>query len=101
MRRITMLAVLALSAVTALALTACGTKTLDDKDLEGKLQTELSKQAGVDPANVKVACPGDQEVKKGHKFDCTLTAPNGDKVKVNVTLTNDDGEFTATVPESQ
>jgi hypothetical protein len=100
MRRIASLAVLATAAVSALALSACGTKTLDDKDLEGKLKTELSKEAGVDPATVKVACPGDQEVKKGRTFNCTLTAPNT-KVKVLVTLTNDNGQFTATVPTNQ
>lgn len=88
-----------LVALTVVALPGCGTKTLDNGDLEGKLRTELSQQAGVDPADVSVSCPEDQEVKKGRKFTCELTAPNGDKVKVFVTLTNDSGSFTATVPE--
>lgn len=38
---------------------------------------------------------------EGAKFDCTLTAPNGDEVRVEVTLTNDDGAFEAVVPPQQ
>jgi hypothetical protein len=101
MRRIIVLAALAAGVFAALALSACGTKTFKNSDLENKLRTELSQQAGVDPAKVKVSCPGGQEVKKGHKFTCTLTAPNGQKVKVFVTATNDSGNFTATVPSTQ
>lgn len=48
-----------------------------------------------------VACPDDIEAEEGKEFDCTLTAPNGDEVRVNVTLTNDDGGFEAVVPRDQ
>jgi hypothetical protein len=101
MRRTIAAAALSVGALFALALSACGGKTFNNADLESKLKTELSKQAGVDPAKVKVACPGDQEVKKGHEFTCTLTAPDGTKAKVVVTATNDSGKFTATVPATQ
>jgi hypothetical protein len=74
-------------------------KTLDSGDLEKELKTQLGKDAGATPKSV--SCPDNIEVKKGKKFDCTLIAPNGDKVTVNVTLTNDNGGFTATVPPGQ
>jgi hypothetical protein len=75
----------------------CGS-TIDSADLEGELTDQLSADAGVDPADVSVACPDDEAAEKGNEFDCELTAPNGDKVTVNVTITNDDGGFEAEVP---
>jgi hypothetical protein len=83
-------------AALALAGAGCGEKTLNTGDLEGKLKDQLGADAGVEPRDVQ--CPEDIKVEKGKKFDCTLTAPNGDQVKVNVTLTNDDGGFSAVVP---
>ena len=98
------LAVAALAA--ALVLTACegevsigGDTTLDSENLEQQLADQLAPQAGLEPSDVTVACPDDQEVAKGTKFDCTLTTPNGDEVAVNVTLTSDGGDFDATVPK--
>ena len=84
--------------VLLVPLAGCG-KTLDSADLEKELKTQLGKDAGAAPKSV--SCPDNIEVKKGKKFDCTLIAPNGDKVTVNVTLTNDNGGFTATVPPGQ
>ncbi len=78
----------------------CGS-TIDNADLEGKLKDQLSADAGVDPANVSVECPEDEAAEKGNEFDCELTAPNGDKVTVNVSITNDDGGFEAEVPPQQ
>jgi Domain of unknown function (DUF4333) len=87
------------AAVAALALTAAGCgDTVDAADLEGQLADQLAPQAGVDPADVSVDCPDDQEAKEGSKFACELTAPNGDKVQVDVTLTDDEGSFDAVVP---
>ncbi len=97
-------AAIALPAV-AFAVTGCsfsiGSDTIDSADLESKLADQLAPQAGVDRNDVSVACPDDQEAKKDAKFDCILTAPNGDKVTVNVTLTNDSGGFDAVVPPQQ
>ncbi len=73
--------------------------TIHADELEQSLAQQLSKSAGVDPAQVSVACPDGMTASKGKQFDCTLTAPNGDKVKVVVTLTNSRGGFTATVPK--
>lgn len=88
-------------ALASLALAACGTKTIDHEDLQDQLTEQLSADAGVDPAGVSVACPEDIEVEEGREFDCTLTAPNGDEVIVEVTLTNDEGGFEAIVPPQQ
>ena len=86
-------------AVGALGAAACGTTTLDRADLERQLTDQLGRSAGVAPKAVD--CPADVEVEPGRKFDCTLTAPNGDAVRVAVTLTNDDGGFEAVVPPQQ
>ena len=88
----------ALAAVVALV-AGCGEKKLNTSDLESKLKTQLGANAGVQPRSVD--CPDDITVEKGKKFDCTLTAPNGDRVTVNVTLTNDKGGFSAVVPPQQ
>jgi hypothetical protein len=95
MRRIITGAALAL----ALAAAGCGEKTLDTADLETKLKEQLGADAGVEPRGVE--CPEDVTIEEGKKFDCTLTAPNGDEVTVNVTLTDDEGGFEAQVPPQQ
>ena len=79
-----------------LTLAACGDKKLDSADLEGKLKEQLGADAGVQPKAVE--CPDDVTIEKGKKFNCTLTAPNDDKVRVEVTLTDDEGGFSAVVP---
>ncbi len=86
-------------AVVARGATACGTTTIDRADLERQLTDQLGRDAGVAPKGVD--CPADVEVEAGRRFDCTLTAPNGDAVRVAVTLTNDDGGFEAVVPPQQ
>ena len=87
----------ALTAVAAVLLLAgCGEKTLNTADVEAKLKTQLGRDAGVQPKAVE--CPDDIEVEKGRKFNCTLIAPNGDRVTVNVTLTDDKGGLSAVVP---
>jgi hypothetical protein len=92
--------VLAAAGGAALLASGCGTKTIDSDSLEQQLAKLLAPQAGEDPKDVSVACPDDQEVKKGHKFDCEVTTTDGSKVRVVVTLTNDDGHFSATVPRT-
>ena len=88
----------AAAAVTgSVLLAACGGGAkLDEAELEEALVKQLGDNAGVEPKSVD--CPDDITIEKGKKFDCTLTAPNGEKVPVNVTLTNNDGGFNAEVP---
>ena len=93
------LAAVATVAFAALA-AGCG-NTVDSAQMEEDLATQLSEQAGVDAADVSVACPDDEEAEEGNKFDCTLTAPNGDEVTVNVTITNGGDSFEAEVPQDQ
>lgn len=96
-----LLAAVAATAALGATLTACGTKTIDSGELEGELRDQLSADAGVDPEGVSVSCPEDVEVEEGKTFECELTAPNGDKVRVDVKLTDDDGSFEAVVPQQQ
>ena len=86
--------------VGAAALMACSSDatTIDSAKLEDELRVQLSEDAGVDPEGVSVSCPDDIEAEEGDEFNCELTAPNGDIVQVDVTLTNDDGGFEAVVP---
>jgi hypothetical protein len=93
-------------AAAVLALAACsgevsvgGETTVDSSSLEQQLADQLAPKAGVKPDDVSVSCPDDQEVAKGAKFSCTLTAPNGDEVPVDVTLKDDDGTYDAVVPK--
>lgn len=94
-------ALAALTTAAALALAGCGGNTVDNGAMEEDLATQLSADAGVDPAEVEVTCPEDEEAEEGNRFECTLTAPNGDEVTVEVTLTEDGESFEAVVPEQQ
>ena len=80
----------AVLACGALGLTACGTKTVETGDVEKEISTKLEEQQGVKPD--KVECPEDMEAKKGKKYTCTLTA-EGQELKTEVTMTDDDGKF--------
>lgn len=84
-------------AVVALGVAGCGTETIDADDLEGQLAEQLAPQGGVEPEDISVDCPDDEESEQGNTFECTLTAPNGDEVPVSVEITNDDGGFEAEV----
>ncbi|HEX5618667.1 MAG TPA: DUF4333 domain-containing protein, partial [Solirubrobacteraceae bacterium] len=87
---------LAPALLAVVVLTGC-TKTIDTEDLETKLRTQLAPQGGAKPEDISVDCPEDQEIKKGRKFRCILTAPDGTKAPIAVTLTDDDGGFEAIV----
>lgn len=62
--------------------------TLDPAILEPQLREKLSKDAGVDPAEVAVSCPSGEPLEEGHMFECTLTAPDGSTASVRVTVTS-------------
>lgn len=89
----------AAAALAAAALAACG--GIDSADLEEQLRTDLSEDVGVNPDDVSVDCPDDIPAEEGAEFECELTAPNGDPVVVEVTLTDDEGGFEAVVPPEQ
>lgn len=84
----------------ALVLAACG-NTIDSEDLEGKLATELSADAGVDPEGVSVSCPDDEAADEGNEFECTLATPEGQELTVEVRITDEEGGFEAFVSPQQ
>jgi hypothetical protein len=91
---------LAVPAALALAVAGCGSD-IDTGDLEDQLRTQLSEDAGVPADDVTVDCPDGEKAEQGNEFECILTAPNGDEVTVEVTMTNDDGDYEAVVPPQQ
>lgn len=96
MRRRT-LALLVLAGPAVLG--ACGERTLDNRELEATLKRQLDGSAGV--TSRAVLCPDEVPAEKGRAFACTLIAPNGDEVLYDVTLTNDEGGFEASVQRDQ
>jgi uncharacterized protein (UPF0333 family) len=90
----------AVIAATSLAVAGCG-NSVDSEAMEEDLAAQLSADANVDPADVSVSCPDDEEAEEGNQFECTLTAPNGDEVTVEVTLTDGGDSFEAQVPPQQ
>jgi Tfp pilus assembly PilM family ATPase len=78
----------------------CGSD-IDTADLEDQLKTQLSEDAGVPSEDVTVDCPDGEKAEQGNTFNCTLTAPNGDEVTVDVEITSDDGDFEAVIPPQQ
>lgn len=74
-------------------------ETLNTEDLEAQVKQQLDNSAGVTSQSVN--CPGEITADEGNTFNCVLTAPNGESVQVDVTLTDDRGEFTAEVPAKQ
>jgi Domain of unknown function (DUF4333) len=94
------IAVLAIAAV-GLVVAGCGDETVDTGQMETDLADQLSADAGVDPAEVSVSCPEDEAADEGNEFQCTLTAPNGDEVAVDVTITDGGDSFEAEVPPQQ
>lgn len=90
-------AVLALAGAALLG--GCGERSLDDSELERTLKQQLDRSAGV--SSRAVECPGAIPAERGRTFNCTLVAPNGDEVRVDVRLTNDEGGFSASIPPEQ
>jgi Domain of unknown function (DUF4333) len=85
--------------VAALATAGCGDESIEASELESEIKKDLTADVGVAPK--AIACPDGIEAKKGKRFDCTGTAPDGSDFKINVVLTNDDGGFDAVVPREQ
>jgi Domain of unknown function (DUF4333) len=84
-----------------LLVAGCGGDEIDTGQMEQDLVGQLSLDAGVDPAQVSVECPEGEEAEGGNEFQCTLTAPNGDEVAVDVTITEGGDSFEAVVPPQQ
>jgi Domain of unknown function (DUF4333) len=77
--------------IAAAVAAGCGSDedpTVDPAQIEPQLVNRLSADAGVNPDDVSLACPSGEPAEEGHEFECTLTAPNGDEVRVEVTVTD-------------
>ena len=75
----------------ALALAACETDDMIDKDKAEQLVADTIKEDL--NQQVEVSCPDDVEVKKGDTFDCEVTGDVSGTAKV--TQTSDDGDVIA------
>jgi hypothetical protein len=95
--RRTPLAVAALAAAAALA--ACGDKTLDSGDAEGKIADGVKEQQNYEPE--KVECPDDMKAEKGETYECKVTAPGGREATAKITMVDDEGRFRFVVPPPQ
>jgi hypothetical protein len=78
------------------------TKVFDQASLQGDDGVKRILVNDYKVENIEsVSCPADQEVKQGNKFECTVKV-GGDEPKeltVNITVTNDDGEYQVALPE--
>jgi hypothetical protein len=78
--------VVAVLVVVGIALSVFGTKTIDANKLESKLPSKLS-------TPVKdVSCPDGEDAKKGNRFSCTVTLPDGSTQSVEIEVQNGDGD---------
>lgn len=81
-------AALLTAALLAAGLAACG--DVDSAELESQVKAAITKEVGTAPKSIE--CP--EECLKGEvgaKQTCELTAPNGDRLDVFVTVTEVDG----------
>jgi hypothetical protein len=79
------------AALAALALAACGSKTLDSSAAEKAISQNIAKQIGDKPR--AVACPGSIAAKKGGTFTCRVTRSDGRIVLVKAVQQDDKGDF--------
>ncbi|UJA21080.1 DUF4333 domain-containing protein [Thermoleophilia bacterium SCSIO 60948] len=84
-----------IAVASTLGLAACG--SIDQDELQDSLAEQLAPQGGVEPEDISVDCPSDEENEEGNTFECTLTAPNGDELPVRVEITDSEGGYEAEV----
>jgi Domain of unknown function (DUF4333) len=72
-----------------LFLTACGEKTVAKGDVEETISAKLGAKVGQTPKSV--VCPSSLPAKVDSKITCLLTADDGTKVDIFVTVTSIDG----------
>ena len=95
-RRISVTLVTAALLIICAALLAGCTKTIEVKQIEKVGAKNLLKTAGEDAGTGKLDCPGDSvDAVKGKKLDCSLKFDDGREAPIQVTLTNDNGGFSA------
>ena len=65
----------AFALILALALAACGEKTVVPDEAANSVTELVSEQTGFEPTDVE--CPDDVEAEVGGTFECTFTGPEG------------------------
>jgi hypothetical protein len=81
----------ALVAVSALALIGCGGTELDSKKLEETLPQDL--RTAVPSKIVSADCPSGVEVEKGKIFSCQVVLADGKKETVKLRFLNEDADY--------
>ena len=91
-----MRASLALIAIAAVLVGACGSTKIDAKEAEDLIAESVREQVG---AEVKsVSCPTGLTAKKGETFECTVTGTDDTTGKAKVTMKDDEGNVDASAP---
>ena len=90
------IAAAAAALAAALAVSACGEKTLNTDDAEKQIADGVEEKQGYKPT--KVECPDDMKAEKDERYECTITAPGGDEVKTTLVMLDDEGRFRYDVP---
>jgi hypothetical protein len=83
---------LALLLAVPLGIGSCVPRTLRTDQLERRLTREIV--ATLDVPGIRVDCPTGIEVRSGDTFVCVATAPNGDRLRIDVTQVDDEGAVT-------
>jgi hypothetical protein len=90
------------AALIALALIAAGCgSSIDTEQMEQDIIEDFVRGTDFPRDELAVDCPDDESADEGNEFDCILTAPNGDEVTINVTITEGGDAFEAVVPPQQ
>ena len=74
-----------------LGIGSCVPRTLRTDELERRLGREVAET--LDIPRLVVGCPASIEVRRGDTFSCIATAPNGDRVQIQVTQVDDEGSI--------
>ena len=81
----------AVACVVGLAACGVGTKSIKGSEVEKQISDKIFEQRQARAKSID--CPKELEAKKGKKYECTLTAPNGDQLPVAVEMTDDNGKY--------
>ncbi len=73
-----------------LLLSACGTSTVDQGDLEDQVKSSLTESVGQAPKDID--CPDELEAEEGATTTCVLTADDDSTIDVEVEVSGVDGD---------
>jgi len=82
-------ALLAVAVIAAFALAACGASTVSSDELSSQAKTALEESVGAPLESVDCQ---ETDAEVGATFTCDATEPNGNKLKLEGTITEVDGD---------